>query len=81
MKQIDREHLTEIEQTYWQHLVHSFKMSNRLIMVALKSYVHGVFPWLFSGDGPRTIYLMYKELRRMHHVLKIFKEVDDHDHK
>lgn len=76
MKKVDTQHLTEIEQGYWQHLFHSFKQSNRLIAVALKSYIHGVLPWFFSGDGPREIYSMYKELRSMHHAIRIFKEQD-----
>jgi hypothetical protein len=70
------QHLDEVEQTYWQHLVHSFKQSNALIIIALKSYVHGVFPMFFAGDGPIGIYKIYKEIRRMHHVLRLFKEYD-----
>lgn len=69
-------HLTEVEQTYWQHLVHSFKQSNALIVIAVKSYIHGVFPMFFEGDGPTGIYKIYKEIRRMHHVIRIFKEYD-----
>ena len=77
MKKVDKEHLREIEQSYFQHMFHSFKQSNRLIAVALKSYIHGVFPWFFSGDGPKEIYKMYKELRNMHHAIRIFKEQDN----
>jgi hypothetical protein len=76
MKKVDKDHLEDIEQGYFQHMFHAFTQSNRLIVIALKSYIHGVLPWFFSGDGPRQIYKIYKELRHMHHAVKIFKEYD-----
>lgn len=73
---ITKEHLKETEWSYWYHLRHSFKQSNRLIITALKSYIHGVFPWMYKSDGPVTIYKMYKEISKIHHVQKIFKNLN-----
>ena len=68
-----KEHLEQSEMTYWQHLGHSMKQSGRLMLIAIKSVVHGVLPWFFVNSGPIGVYRIYKEIRRLHHVQKIFK--------
>ena len=72
-----QEHLIESRMNYWVHLKHSIKQSNRLIVIAIKSYVHGLLPWFFANDGPLGIYRIYKEIKRMHHVQKLFKNDDN----
>jgi len=69
-----QQHLSESQMSYAKHLAHSIKQSNRLIVIALKSYVHGVLPWFFASDGPLGVYQIYREIRRMHHVQKLFKD-------
>lgn len=71
-----KEHLDESEWSYFYHLRHSFKQSNRLIVLAVKSYLHGFFPWIFKSDGPVTIYKMYREIQKIHHIKKIFNKLD-----
>jgi len=73
MKKIS-DHLDESEMTYREHLMHSVKQSNRLITIAVKSYIHGVFPWMFANAGPLGVYKIYKEVKRMHHIQRIFKQ-------
>jgi hypothetical protein len=75
MKQI-KEHLEESGMSYWQHLTHSIKQSNRLIAIAIKSYIHGLLPWFFAASGPLGVYRIYKEIKRMHHVQRLFKNDD-----
>lgn len=72
-----KEHLNETEWSYLYHLRHSIKQSNRLIFLAIKSYLHGFFPWMFKSDGPVTIYKMYREISKIHHVQKIFRKIKD----
>lgn len=72
-----KEHLKETKWSYWQHLMHSIKQSNRLISLAVKSYLHGIMPWLFPNAGPIGIYRIYKEIKRMHHVQKMFAREDE----
>jgi hypothetical protein len=69
-----QQHLEESEMSYWTHLGHSVKQSNRLIVIALKSYVHGVLPWFYASDGPLGVYRIYREIRRMHHVQRLFRD-------
>jgi hypothetical protein len=68
-----REHLQDSQMGYWTHLAHSFKQSNRLISIAAKSYIHGIFPWLFANRGPVGVYKIYREIRQMRHVRKILE--------
>ena len=74
-----KEHLKESGMGYGQHLGHSIKQSNRLIVIAVKSYVHGFLPWFFAASGPLGIYKMYKEIRRMHHIENMFDKQDKAD--
>lgn len=71
-----REHLFEAEQDYRSHLIHAFHQSNRLIVAALKSYIHGLFPLWFKADGPKTIIRMYHEIRRIRHIDRIADEME-----
>lgn len=64
-------HLQNSNMSYWTHMAHSFKQSNRLAAIAVKSYIHGVFPWLFANEGPVGVYKIYKEIRNIRHIKKI----------
>lgn len=80
MKQIYKkikDHLDETEWTYWEHLDHSVMQSNRLIVTAIKSYIHGICPWWFKADGPRTIFKMYHQIKRIRHIEKMEREMKD----
>lgn len=71
-----REHLHESGMTYGQHLAHSVHQSWSLIIIAVKSIIHGVLPWFFASAGPLGVYRIYKEIRRLDHVQKLFKSHD-----
>jgi hypothetical protein len=71
-----KEHLVESEWTYWEHLRHSFVQSNRLLVVALKSYIHGIFPSVFKADSPKTIIRIYHEIMRIHHLRKMKQQME-----
>jgi len=68
-----KEHLKDTGWGYWKHLRHSFMQSNRLIITALKSYIHGIFPSIFVADGPKMIVKIYKEIKRLKHHDNITK--------
>lgn len=70
-----KEHLEETEWSYLQHLAHSIKQSNRLIVVAVKSYIHGIFPLWYKADGPITIFKMYHEIKKIRHIKQLEKEM------
>lgn len=70
------EHLRESGMTYCEHLSHSVKQSNRLIVIAIKSYIHGLLPWFYTAAGPLGVYKIYKEVKKLHHIQRIFKNYD-----
>ena len=72
-----KEHLDETGWTYWQHLHHSIVTGNRLISVALKGYVHGLIPGIWPGKGPIGIYRIYKDMKKLRHVQRLYKAEDD----
>jgi Family of unknown function (DUF6356) len=72
-----REHLKETGWTYKQHLMHSITQSNKLLVIALKSYIHGFFPSLYKADGPISIIKMYHKIMRIQHIYKINKQLKD----
>jgi hypothetical protein len=74
---IAKDHLKETEWSYCYHLIHSFKQSNRLVITAIKSYIHGIFPWLYKNDGPITIFKIYREIKRIRHIKKLEKTYKD----
>lgn len=74
---IARQHLKETGWSYRYHLWHSLIQSGRLIVIAIKSAVHGFMPWLYPASGPVGIYRIYKEIRHLHHVQKIFNQDDN----
>jgi hypothetical protein len=70
-----KQHLEETEWSYKVHLLHSIKQSNKLIIAALKSYIHGVFPCWYKADGPITIIKMYHSILKIKHVQKIKEDL------
>jgi len=70
------QHLEESQMTYWRHLVHSVSQSARLLLIAFKSLIHGIFPGLYVNSGPLGIYRIYKEIKKFEHVRKVLKKYD-----
>jgi hypothetical protein len=66
-----KQHLQDSNMGYWAHLAHSFRQSNRLVTIAVKSYIHGVFPWFYASEGPVGVFKIYREIRQQRHIRKI----------
>ena len=66
-----KQHLQDSQMGYWTQLTHSFKQSNRLVAIAVKSYIHGIFPQFFANRGPVGVFKIYREIRNMRHIRKI----------
>ena len=73
MKKITR-HLAESRMSYWKHLGHSIRQSNQLIVIAIKSYIHGIFPGVFVNAGPLGVYKIYQEIKKLHQLQQLFKD-------
>jgi hypothetical protein len=72
-----KEHLTESEMSYFKHLRHSIHQSNRLIGAAIKSYIHGLIPFLYKSDAPKTVVRIYNDIKKIKHLRA--KLIDNED--
>jgi hypothetical protein len=57
--------------SYWYHLWHSIVNSWRLIKIAFKSVVHGLFPNVWKADAPIEVIKLYHEIMRIQHIQKM----------
>lgn len=51
----DTSHLSNVNETYWQHLWWTIKAFAHLSSVAIVGLLHGVFPFLFADVPDRMI--------------------------
>lgn len=58
---------------YWYHLWHSLKNSWALIVIAFKSTVHGLLPWIWKSDAPKGVIRLYHQIMRIEHIAKMDK--------
>lgn len=56
---------------YWYHLWHSIKNSWSLLVIAFKSIVHGIFPWIWKADAPKGVIKLYHQIMRIDHIQKM----------
>ena len=56
---------------YWYHLWHSLQNSWALIVIAIKSVVHGLLPWVWKADAPKGVIKMYHQIMRIEHIRKM----------
>lgn len=59
MIQKSKEHLEDVKETYFEHMIQSFKISLCLVVVAAKSAIHAIIPSLFTRNvGPSLACIM-----------------------
>ena len=58
---------------YFYHLWHSIQNTCALIVIAFKSLVHGLFPWIWKADAPKGVIRMYHQIMRIEHIAKMDK--------
>ncbi len=49
------EHLTSVNETYWQHFGHAAKFAFTLLVASLACLVHAFFPFLLVKTGSKMI--------------------------
>jgi hypothetical protein len=69
-------HLEETGWSYWKHLHHSIVQGRRLISIAMVGFVHGLFPGWRPGYAPIEIYRLYKDMKQLRHVQKLYNAED-----
>lgn len=74
-----KQHLDDTGWTYWQHLHHSVTVGNELISIALRGYLHGLFPNIWANVAPVRIYRIFKSIRSLRHTQKLFDAEDQRE--
>lgn len=49
MKNPFTKHPNEVNETYFEHMKHALWYSGTFAILAVKSLIHAIFPWLFNG--------------------------------
>lgn len=58
-----KKHLTERNESYWNHLKFAFKYGFILLWAAITSFIHGLVPSLFPYHSANTVISIYKVIQ------------------
>lgn len=62
LKHIFTAHPETVGETYAEHLGVACSFGSRMLMAGIACIVHGLFPFLFTRTGSRTIGTLYDEM-------------------
>lgn len=62
VSQLFIEHPSTVGETYGEHLVTAWSFAGTLLLSGLACLVHGVFPFLFTKTGSRSISVLYDRM-------------------
>lgn len=48
MRHFFKAHLNAVGETYFQHFFKAFLFGIKLILIALRAFIHAIFPWCFE---------------------------------
>ena len=63
MKNIFKDHPNAVGETYFQHFFKSCSFGIKLILIAVRAFVHAIFPWCFE-------YSTSDRISKLHDVLQ-----------
>lgn len=63
------EHPASVGESYLEHMGVAFSFGGRLLAAGLACLLHGIFPFLFTRTGSRTIIALHQEMveKRVRH--------------
>ena len=59
-----QEHLNEVNETYFQHMMIAFKIGFTMLVSGVFCLIHGLIPTLFKKTGSNQIAKMYELVSR-----------------
>ncbi len=63
MKNIFRDHPNSVGETYFEHFLTSFGFGVKLILIAMRAFVHAIFPWCFKYSTSNRISKLNDDLQ------------------
>lgn len=72
---VNFKHLAEVEESYFSHLRYNLWVSAMVLILAIVSFVHAIFPFMFPR-WPAMIrnHMMKKSLTRDKHISKALRK-------
>ena len=64
MIKYSKEHLNEVNETYFQHMWIAFKIGFTMLVTGVFCLIHGLIPGLFKKTGSNQIAKMYEIVSR-----------------
>ena len=55
MKNIFKDHPSKVGETYFEHFFKACSFGIKLILIALRVFVHAIFPWFFEHSASDRI--------------------------
>jgi hypothetical protein len=75
MSLFNKDHLSEVEETYIEHFKFAFWAAGTLFLLSIISFIHAIFPFLFSRMPDKIYrYFQRKSKERVERVNKILKD-------
>lgn len=74
-----RQHLIDCTWTYWEHFTHGMHQCGRLASITIKGFIHSIIPGLYPSEAPLGIYRLYKDMRKLKHVQRVYKREDENN--
>ncbi len=67
-------HLDDSNMSYGYHLTHSVVNGNKLLLLALSSYIHALLPWKLKQHAARGVIKMYEDMKIWPHLRRAMLE-------
>ncbi len=55
MRNFFKEHPNSVGETYFQHFLKSCSFGIKLLLIAIRAFVHAIFPWCFEHSASDSI--------------------------
>ena len=62
MRNLFKDHPASVGESYFEHMGSAFGFAARLLGAAFACFVHGLFPFLFTSTGSRTVKQLHQEM-------------------
>ena len=55
MKNIFKDHLNKVGETYFEHFLKAFGFGIKLMLISFRVFIHAIFPWCFEHSASDRI--------------------------
>ena len=63
MKNIFKDHPNKVGETYFEHFLKACSFGIKLILIALRVFIHAIFPWCFEHSARDSVSKLHDVLQ------------------